>query len=193
MLGNKKREKVWNSLISGLGQIGDKGAAEKVSRYVTDSEERRRLAAISALGELADTTTIPSLILGLDDRLFTVRSAVVGSLSRFGNSAVYDLKNYISDDISLYPEIAIRILGRIIEKNKDDASIQQGKARYEAVLMFEQNLSHPSEQIRAASIDALYRNSGKVTRQMIEARMETEYSPVVKTSYEKVTQEMGVE
>lgn len=193
MLGNKKKEKVWNSLISALGQIGDKRAAEKVSRYVTDREERRRLAALNSLGELNDTTTIPSLIRGLDDRLFTVRSAAVSALMKFGSSAVYDLQNYIADGMSLYPEIGLRVWGRITEKTKDDTGIQAGRMRYEAVIIFEQYVSHPSQQMRAAAVDALYRNSGEATRRMIDARMEMEYSPVVKTAYDKVVEELGGE
>ncbi len=189
MLDRKDREKLRNSLISALGKIGDKRASKKVSRFVSDKMERRRLAAIGALGELNDTTTIATLVRGLDDPLFTVRSAAAGALMRFGSPAIHELDIYIENTMSLYPEIGLRALGRIIAGMKKDASIQAGKIRYEAVQLFERSLSHPEEQMRAAAVDAHYRNSGEAGRRLIAGRMEAEYSPVVLAAYKKVIKE----
>ncbi len=189
MLDLRDMEKVRNSLISALGQIGDKRAAGRICRYVTDRQERRRLAAIGALGSIRDTTTIRTLIRGLNDLIFTVRSAAAGALMKFGTPAIYDLRNYVTDGMALYPEIGLRALGRIIAGMDVKGDVQEGKYRYEAVLLFEANLSHPDEQMRAAAVDALYRNSGEATRRMIDRRMETEYSPVVISAYDKVVGE----
>ncbi|MDP8238039.1 MAG: hypothetical protein P9X24_03030 [Candidatus Hatepunaea meridiana] len=190
MLGKKKSEKTWNSLISSLGQIGDERATEEIGGYITDEKQKRRIITIGALSAIGDTTAIPTLIRGLDDPMFTVRSATAGALMKFGTSSIFDLTNYISDDMALYPEIGLRSLGRIIAGIKDNASVQAGKLRFEAVLLFERNLSQPDEQMRAAAVDALYRNSGEATRQTIDARIESEYSPVVLAAYSKVKDEM---
>ncbi|NQT33830.1 HEAT repeat domain-containing protein [bacterium] len=192
MVDRKEKARVRNSLISALGQIGDERASEKISRYIDDKKERRRLTVIGALGAISDSTTIPVLIRGLDDVMFTVRSAAIGALMKFGTPAVFDLRNYITDEMSLYPEIGMRGLGRIIDKMEEE-DVEAGKMRYEAVQLFEGYLIHPSEQMRAAAVDALYRNSGETTRRIIEGKMESEYSPIVQSAYEKVVRELKKE
>ena len=107
----------------------------------------------------------------------------------FGTASVYELRQYISNDMAFYQEIGLRALGRIISSIKDDESITTAKMKYDAVQLFEQNLNHPDEQVRGAVVDALYRNSGSAGRRLVDGRMENEYSPVVLSAYEKVVEE----
>ncbi|NQU05020.1 MAG: HEAT repeat domain-containing protein [Calditrichaeota bacterium] len=193
VLMDKDKEKVWNTVISALGQIGDDRASNKIIKFITDRAERRRLTVIGALGQIGDTTTIPLLVRVLDDPMFTVRSAAFGTIIGFGVSAVYDLEIYITDSMVDYPELGLRALGKIIVKLEDQSDVQSKKIKYEAMQLFEEYLSHPYEQMRAASVDALYRNGGEAARLMIEGRMEYEYSPVVLAAYAKVVDEFGTE
>jgi len=191
MLDKRSREKERNSLISALGQIGDNRASEKISKFIADKMERRRLACIGALASIKDSTTIGTIVRGLNDQLFTVRSAAAGALMQFGNPAFWTVYNYISDENSRYPDMAIKVLGRITAGMKEDDSIQAGKLRYDAVSLFEENLSHPNDQVRAAAVDAFYRTAGEKGRQLISSHMEKEYSPVVIAAYDKVRNEFG--
>ncbi|MCF7811183.1 HEAT repeat domain-containing protein [bacterium] len=191
ILMDKNKEEYWNTAISALGQIGDKSVSGKISKFITDKEERRRLTVIGALGQINDSTTIPVLIQGLDDPVFTVRSAAFSTLVGFGAPAVYDLEIYVTNSMVNYPELGLRALGRIIEKQNEQPEIQSKMMKYNAMQLFEQNLSHPDEQLRAAAVDALYRNGGEATRQLIKGKMEVEFSPVVLTAYDKVLEEFG--
>jgi HEAT repeat protein len=192
ILMDKNKEKYWNTAISSLGQIGDKRASKKICEFAAGSEERRRLTVIGALGQIGDSTTIPILVRGMDDPMFTVRSAAFSTIIGFGASAVYDLEMYITDSMVEYPELGLRALGKIIEKQAEQSDVQSKMIKFKAMQLFEQNLSHPHEQMRAAAVDALYRNGGEALRQMIKGKMEIEFSPVVLTAYDKVVEEFGL-
>ncbi len=185
LLERKDAVKVRNAVISTLGKIGDQRAASPISRFVTDREERRRLTAITALKDLKDTSTINTVIKGLDDPLFTVRSAAAGGLIAFGISAAPYLTDYVQDEESRYPELGLRALGRITTTLQDSAGAESGKVRYEATRLFEFHITNPNEQVRAAAVDALYRNGGERTRQMLDWQMEIEYNPVVLAAYRR--------
>ena len=190
MLDRKDREKERNGLINALGQIGDKQASAKISRFIADKMERRRLACIGALGELKDSTTLAVLVRGLNDPLFTVRSAAAGALMGFGRTAFHPLVIYITDETSRYPDIGMRALGRIVDGLKDDASSEARRLRYEAANLFEGNLLHPDDQVRAAAVEVQYRTAGENGRQLIRSHMEKEYSPVVQAAYMRVKTEV---
>lgn len=190
LLKDKDREKVWNTAISALGQIGDKDASGRIVKFIDSESQKRRIIALQALQTLQDSSNIPMIASRLDDKMFTVRSAAIGALMGFGAKSVAALESYIANPESKYREIAIRGLGRIAYNLADSSDAVSGKIRFNAVRIFQDELNNDDDQIRAAAVDALYRNTGEATRNLIRSRMDAEYSPVVLAAYKRVTGEI---
>lgn len=191
MVDRKSVEKARNSIISALGRIGEKRAAVPISRYVDDKQERRRIITINALKSLEDTTTIEAIIKSLDDPMFTVRSAALMTAASFGPPAMPYLKDYLASDKAKYPELGLYAIGRIAQNLSDSTDAASRLLRYEAIRLFEKYLDHDKPQMRAEAVVAIYRNGGEVTRQIVDARMESEYSPVVLAAYRRMQREMA--
>lgn len=188
---SKLAEKVRNSVIYALGKIGNDRAADPISKFVTDKKERTRLSALSAIKELKDTETIDEAIIGLDDPMFTVRSAAIGAVVVFGVDAVPQLLSYIDRDRSKYPELGLRVLKNILLNLPDDPSPAEQKMKFDSIRLFENFLNSDNDQLRAESVDALYRTGGEAMRLTVERRLESEYSPIVLSAFSKVKRETG--
>ncbi len=188
LLGKKSdmAKKVRRSVISALGGIGDKKAAKPISKFVTDDMERNRLASLNALSKLKDSTTITTIIKGLDDPMFTVRSAAMGAVIVFSVDAVPLLIDFITDGDSHYPELGIKSLKNIVINFEEDLTAEQMRVRYDIVNLLEESLSNSDEHVRAEAVSGLYRIGKEATRQLVDSRMESEYSPVVLSAYEQV-------
>ncbi len=189
MLKNKKHNKVWNGLISSLGQIGDKRAAAPIAKFIDDDREKRRIFTIGALGSIKDSTTIVDVVGRLDDNVFTVRSSAMTTVSNFGIAALPNLHKFIDDKSSKYPELGIYSLGRIAKNLTDSTDVQSKTVRYELAQKLEQHLTDRREHVRAEAIVGLYRIGGKATRANIARLMEQEYSPVVQSAYDRMVKE----
>ncbi len=184
-------DKVRRSVMSALGKIGDKKAAKPISKFVTDDKERNRLASLNALKELKETETIERAVKGLDDPLFTVRSAAIGATVAFGVDAVPLLTEFVNNDNSKYPEMGVKALKNIVIRFDDELTPEQMRVRYDVVLLLEESLSSSDEHVRAEAVSGLYRIGKDATRQLIVSRMENEYSPVVLAAYEQVKKSVG--
>jgi HEAT repeat protein len=181
--------KVRNSVIGALGQIGEARAAPPIGEFVTDPDQRRRISALNALRGLKNPETIPAVIRGLEDPIFTVRSDAATSLMEFGVAAVPAVNDYVSDKRSAYPELGVKALGRIAASLKDSSGSEYARIRYDADRLFTVLLSDLREQVRAAAVESLYRIGGDATRQLVQSYMEAEYSPVVKAAFKRVKEE----
>lgn len=184
-------DKVRRSVMSALGQIGDVKAAEPIAKFVTDDKERNRLAALNALSTLKSIPTVPSAIKGLDDPLFTVRSAAIGAVAAFGVEAVPLLIKFVNDKYSEYPELGVKALKNIVIRFDDPPTQEQQRIRYEVVQQLEKSLLSGDEYVRAEAVSGLYRIGKQAIRQLIAGRMENEYSPVVLAAYELVVKSEG--
>jgi HEAT repeat protein len=188
-LDNDDAIKARNSIIGALGQIGETRTAEPIGKFLTDKEQRRRLAAIGALKTLKNPISIPPIIKRYADPEFTIRSATAVGLIEFGAPAAPLLTEYINETRNPNRELAVKSLGRIAAALKDSSGTEYAKLRFEAAQLFEDKMGDGDVQIRAASVEALYRMGGDETRRLIASRMENEFSPVVKAAYERVKRE----
>jgi len=190
LLKDKSVEKSHRALLGALGQIGDKRATPIIEQFTKSEKERNRLAALGAARALKDTLSIPVLIKCLDDPLFTVRSSAVETMPVFNLNAVQPIKDYVSSVEAEYPELGIRILGRIAHNLRDSADVVSKQTCYDIKRFIEMEISSKDRNIRAEAVDALYRISGAQMRQWLDARMEGEFDLVVKAAYERVKKEM---
>jgi len=141
--GNKKRQ-----AISALGRIGEKRVSGLIAGYLFDDDEPTRIAAAVALARLEDRRSIPDLISALDDRMFTVRSAVENGLVGFDEAALRPLIQSLvrGKDISLPGKI--RAIWRIAEK----AGGQEKRLGARAIRPY---LRHEDRTVRMFAVDGL--------------------------------------
>jgi len=191
MLDRKDKEKVRNTIIRTLGEIGEQRAAKPVSRYVTDDSEKRRIMTIGALGSISDSTTIEDVMKGLDDEVFTIRSMAMMTIAGFGTQTMPYLIEYIKQKGIRHPESGLYAIGRIARNLKDSTDTASMRIRYEAAQILERNLKTDVEYMRAEAVVGLYRIGGEETRAYINRLMENEFSPVVIAAWERMKAEMS--
>ena len=183
----KRQNKVsWNRIIGALGSIGEPEAAEPISGFMDDPLERRRLAVLGALNKLKEPSTLNAVIAGLDDDLFTVRSAAIISAAAFGHQVLPDIDEFMNGNAVRYPENGLYVLGRITRSLIDSTDIVSAEVKYKVSLIMEGYLSNNDVQLRAAAVAELYRMGKDETRIMIKRRMEAEFSPVVLAAFDRV-------
>lgn len=185
----KSVEKARNTIIATLGELGDPEASDAVCRYVKDNSERRRITAINALRSLNDTSSIGTIMKGLDDPMFTVRSAAIMVISSFGINAESYLRNYIRGKRSKYPHLGLYSMGRIARNLADSTDNVSKEFRYNASVLFMEHLDNPDPHMRAEAVVALYRTGGDATRQIIKAKMENDLNPVVRAAFDRMIRE----
>lgn len=208
MLRRKKHRRQWTRIISALGKIAEPEAAQSLRPFLKDGDERRRIYTVTALASLRDTASVGSFVDLLEDPLLTVRSAASRALCGFGATAVEPIcrKMQPGGDRrgSEQPgrgQWAIRIhtLGRIAVALRDstDGCSLRARARARRVLMAE--LDGPSDgsheeslaAARAAAVCALVELGDPETLAFVRLRMEDEFNPLVRRTYENALK--GVE
>ena len=147
------------------------------------------LAVLGALNKLKEPSTLPAVIAGLDDELFTVRSAAIIAAAAFGAQVFPDIVEFMDGAKVAYPENGLYVLGRIAKSLKDSTDIESAELKYKVSLTMEGYLSNDDVQLRAAAVAELYRIGKDETRSMIRRRMEAEFSPVVIAAFDRVVRE----
>lgn len=77
--------------IRTLGKWRLREAAPRLGAFLQDADERRRVLAANALGDIGDPHAAPALVAALDDPYFTVREAAARALARLGPVAEREL------------------------------------------------------------------------------------------------------
>ncbi|MCK4655249.1 MAG: HEAT repeat domain-containing protein, partial [Candidatus Cloacimonetes bacterium] len=191
MLKKKKNHKLRISIISALGNIGDKKATIPISKFIDDKQELCRINVVSSIKKIKDERAIPTLIHALNDPMFTVRSAAMTALTGYSNiETAQILIEYINNKNSIYPELGVNTLAGIIETFSDSTTSDYNKLKYETMNLFEELVKNQNEQIRAEAVEAIYRTGRELQRKWIDMNMESEYSPIVKAAYARITKEM---
>ncbi len=85
--------------------------------------------------------------------------------------------------------MGVAVLCRIVRDIADSADARSGRIRFRAMRLFERCLNSDQPRMRAAAVAALYRNGGEKTRKLVDARMESEYAPVVLAAYRRIQRE----
>lgn len=189
LLDDKSAEKSYNSIISALGDIGEKRATPTIVKFLKDDKQRRRLAALGALKSLKDSSSIEDVIGALGDPMFTVRASAWDGAVVFGAPVVSPLTEYIGKDDAPGRELAVNALGRIAKSLADSSDPASKATRYRALKVIEKLISADDRFIRAEAVAALYRNSGEKGRLQVDTQMENEYDPVVIAAYKRIKRE----
>jgi len=199
MLADRGEERHWPRLIQALGHIGDREAAAAVRPFLQSGQERRRLAAVVALGALHDTVSVPAIAARLDDPLLTVRSAASSALTGFGAAAIPALLAIPAGAPVQTPRattdrmpaevpraIAIRTVGHVAAAIADSARADELRARGRARgWLLDLLRTMPDDAAaRAAVVEALLRFKDEETRRTVAAHMHDEPDPFVRRTYE---------
>jgi HEAT repeat protein len=76
------------TMLTALGELGDKSATETAVRFSSSSVERERIGATVCLGKLSDPQGYAAIYARLSDSLYTVSSAAIIALAAQGPQAV---------------------------------------------------------------------------------------------------------
>jgi len=190
LLDDKRVEKSHRALLNALGQIGEVAASPSVAKFIVSEKERNRLASIGAAKALGDSILIDDLIARLDDKQFTVRSAAIEALSRFGSQVCESLVRYLENGSAGYPELGLRALAKILTADKNDTVLDPATRR-RAVKAIERALESDQPALRAEAVSSLYRLGKGKTRERIAAKMDLERDPVVLAAYARAMREAG--
>jgi HEAT repeat protein len=96
MLADPKNDTLAGSLIVSLGTIKAAQAIPYIAKYVHHVRERNRLRVMVALADIKDTLGIPTLVKGLSDPSFLVRTAAQEALAKFGAPAIKPLEDELA-------------------------------------------------------------------------------------------------
>jgi HEAT repeat protein len=154
-------DKTAGAAIRTLGKWHVRRAVPFILPFLLDVVERRRIVAVTALGDIGDPAAIPHLMRTLGDPCFTVRKATSCSLSRLGLQAEEFLCGDLdrSTGVSLREEI--RILGKISSRR--------------AVRRLRTLVEDPDRSIRTDAAMALYSiDAGGASRWLHGTRAEEE-------------------
>jgi hypothetical protein len=92
MLANPRNDTLAGGLIVALGTLKEAKAVPYIVKYARNKKERTRLRVMVALSDIKDTTGIPTLIQGLSDPSFLVKTGAGTSLASFGQPALGPLE-----------------------------------------------------------------------------------------------------
>jgi hypothetical protein len=96
MLAEPKNDTLAGSLIVALGTIKEPKAVPYIMKYANNSRERTRLRVMVALADIKDTLGIPTLVKGLSDPSFIVRTGAQEALAKFGAPALKPLEDELT-------------------------------------------------------------------------------------------------
>jgi len=191
MLSDRRQERVWTRAIGALGQIGDRAGAEAVRPFIADGEERRRIAASDAAAVLLDTLAVPALVARLSDPLLTVRAAAMAALRRFGAAGVAPLCASLGQ-AGEHRVAKMRTLGALAVALRDSSDARSLTARAAARRALLAELERPIDETlpaaRASAVEALLRLGDAETSRLVRLRMEDEFDPLVRRTFELATE-----
>ena len=166
VLKEKRNQRLKNTIINALGEIGERKASDVIVPYLTDKNERVRITSARALGRIKDNTTIASLLDGFKDEFFTVRLACENSIVAFGDTAAEPLLNALKkadDDHQIFHIISA--LGRIVAK-EDSVSKRTERLKVTGALI--PFLDSKENFLRAQAVKALSLFKDKNTTELLK-------------------------
>jgi len=116
-----QRERV----IAALGTLKARDAVEPISSVLADTRLGRRYVAAWALGEIGDTTGVPSLIESLDDDDAEVRKYATRSLIKLNEAALLPLISSLDSATERAAGGMIRAMGDIGDKRALDVLLKR--------------------------------------------------------------------
>ncbi|MEW6685521.1 MAG: HEAT repeat domain-containing protein [Candidatus Edwardsbacteria bacterium] len=120
MLMDSRNDTLAGPLIVALGTLKEKKAVPHIIKYANYKKERMRLRVAVALGEIKDTLSIPTLVKGLSDPSFLVKTAAMKALAQLGNPSL----KLLEDELDMakkdeFRTILIRTLRNVYKQLAD--------------------------------------------------------------------------
>uniref|UniRef100_A0A7V3UZG8 HEAT repeat domain-containing protein n=1 Tax=candidate division WOR-3 bacterium TaxID=2052148 RepID=A0A7V3UZG8_UNCW3 len=166
--------------VYALGSIGDSTVVPKILYLLKDTFEVSRIVTAEACGKLKNPVAVEDLILSLNDRFFTVRSAAEAALVAIGEPSVDPLLRSL---VSLKPPAlghSIRALGQIAAKL--DSTVGE-PVKVKCRNQLSRYLAHPEPFVRLCTVEALGKMMNNETRAMLTAGQAHETDLFVLNAY----------
>jgi hypothetical protein len=182
-LGEKKNWRLRNTIVSALGEIGNREALNVIIPYLKDEKERVRITSARALGRIESREAITPLVESLKDPYFTVRLACENSIVAIGDSALEPLLNVIEEikDEGMIFHI-ISALGRI---GQDVDSIIKRNTILKIKQVLIPYLDSEEKGLRARTVEALSRLDDQDINDLLRNKRLFEADPFVIGVYRK--------
>jgi len=151
-----------------------------ILKYIKDRYEPTRITAIVALGKIKDEKTLPYLLEGLCDPVFTARQAAENALTELLKRK--DLKINLLPHLTLTKgksqerNYLLRGLIACLGKRVSLMGEEEKKRVRKALLPF---LSSPEREIRLVTISALSNFKDEYTKGILKEKLEEETDPIV--------------
>jgi len=188
-LADEGYEKARNAILDGLGDIGDTSATRAIISYLRAKAERRRIAATVALGKIGDSRSLAYLFERLDDPFFTVRSAALYALAKFGKEILPVLEEQFHTRDPANLERLLLLTGDLARNWK----AKEGSANAAQVKRLQplagRYLEHPLPRVRSAAIVASAPFLSRKTILQLQEEYEKETDPVVLARWRAVYRE----
>jgi hypothetical protein len=188
-LGDDIYEKARNAILDALGDIGDSSATPAIIPYLRAQAERRRIAATVALGKMGDPRAILYLFERLDDPFFTVRSAALYALPKFGKEILPVLEaQFRTRDPSRLETLLLLVgdLARNWKMREGEMGILTTKRLQPLAGRY---LEHPSPRVRSAALVATAPFLNRKAILQLDKEFENETDPVVLARWRSVRHE----
>lgn len=124
-----------------LGMMKEPSSADALIEALQDGHEWVRLYAAIALGELGETRAISHLVNCLLDPSFKVHTSIFKVFEKFGAAALPPLIELMKSENPTAVKNALRVVGRL----QDESTFDDMKGF----------LTHPSDEIKLAAVDAV--------------------------------------
>ena len=160
------------SALRTLGKWGDPCVAPYVIGHLQHEDERIRILAANALGDLRAASAIPGLMACLNDRVFTVRTTAQRALQSLGDEAGKALLKSLAEFDGTALRHAVRALGKLRIR--------------EAIPELKRLMSHPSWGVRGDAARAfMYVDSDQAVT-WLSANLKEETDPYVLLSLDSL-------
>jgi len=129
MLADPKNDTLAGSLIVSLGTIKAAPAIPYIAKYIHHVRERTRLRVVVALADIKDSLGIPTLVKGLSDPSFLVRTAAQEALAKFGVPAIKPIEDGLaaarSDEYRTLLLASLRKVFGLLENSAKTADLKK--------------------------------------------------------------------
>ncbi|MBM3324570.1 MAG: HEAT repeat domain-containing protein, partial [Calditrichaeota bacterium] len=188
-LADDDYEKARNAILDGLGDIGDSSATSAIVPHLRATAERRRIAATVALGKIGDVRAIPYLFERLDDSFFTVRSAAMYGLAKFGKEILTPLEAQFRTSDARKLEQLLLLTGDIARNWKAKESEPDAPFAKRLQPLAGRYLEHPSPRVRSAALVATAPFLNRKSILQLEKEFEQETDPLILARWRAVRRE----
>ncbi len=144
--------RLFPGILTALGDLGDTSVTMSIVPFASSQSERERIAAVSALGKLQDIRGYESMLAGIMDTAYTVRSAAVFAIAQQDKRVLLRLEQEFSLREIERLESLLMACGLLAERWKGDDKLK-GDVKLLAPTV-KRYIEHPDPRVQGAALVA---------------------------------------